>query len=102
MSQKPMPNQIRAAKVLLIIVLLLIATDIGTFFQTEYQLVSPLIPKGIIVEISRPYLFASLISVTAVIAALIFYFFSRYLFTIVICGVALVWHFYYLNWGAYL
>ena len=94
-------NQVTAAKILLVVVLITIGLDIGTFYRTEYQLVSPFIPKSITLDLSRPYLFAAIISVLAVIAALICYFLSKYLFTIIICAIDIVWQLYFLNWGAY-
>ena len=80
-----------AAKVLLIILLVSIAFQIGAFYQTKYQLTSPLIPESTVLHIAQPFLFTALISVACCIAALLFFFYSRYVVTIVICGVALLW-----------
>jgi hypothetical protein len=93
--------QIKFAKILLIALIISIEFDIGAFFQTEYQLKSVFIPKSLILEISRPYLVAALISVLVFIVALLSYFFSKYLFSKIICGLGLAWQYYFLNWGAY-
>jgi hypothetical protein len=90
-----------ASRVLLIWLLISIGTGIGSFFQTEHQVVSPLIPKSIVIEISRPYLFAGLICTGISLVALLFYFFGKFRVVILICCIAIVWRFYYINWGAW-
>ncbi len=94
-------NYVIAARILLVMLLTSIAGDIGAFFQTEYELYTPLIPKSTIIEIARPYLLAALVSAIAMLVALILHFFSRNLFTILICVAALAWQFWYTRWGAY-
>jgi hypothetical protein len=94
-----MINQARAAKILLLILILSITASIARYFQIEYQLDTPLIPKSTVTIISRPYLFSALVSAIGMTIALVIYFFSRYLFVIIMCGLVLIWQIYYLNWG---
>lgn len=82
-------SQNKISKILLVISLVSAGLNIGSYFQTEYQLLSPLIPKSIILDISRPHLFAALISIIGSIISLICYFYSKFLFTIIICGIIL-------------
>ena len=80
----------RIANVLLIVTIVKIAGLIAIFFQTRYQLVSPVIPKGIIADIAAPYLFNALITSVALIAALIFHFYSKHIISIIICACAIL------------
>ena len=89
------------SKILLIVLLVLIAAGIGGFFQAEYQLVSPLIPKSNVIEISRPYLLASLICTGITLIALLFYFSGKFRVVVLVCCLAIIWRTYYTNWGAW-
>jgi len=80
----------RIANVLLIVTIVKIVGLVATFFQAKYQLVSPIIPKDIITDIAAPYLFNALITSIALIAALIFYFYSKHLVSIIICAFAIL------------
>jgi hypothetical protein len=77
------------ANILLTIAVLNIIRLIAVFFQTKHMLISPLIPTDTIVQVSIPYLFNALISSRALAVALVFYFYSKYIVTIVICGITL-------------
>ena len=78
------------ANILLVLAMLNIARMVAVFFQTKYELISPLIPSGIITEVATPHLFIALISSLAITAALIFYFYSKYIVSIIICACTLV------------
>ena len=80
----------KASRVLLIILLFSSLRGLIGFFQTEYQLVSPLIPTSIVLTIGRPFLIASLVGIVGTIAALLFYFYARYLVTVILCGITLI------------
>ena len=82
-------NNKRRANILLIAVILNVAGLIVMFFQTQYVLTSPLIPKATIVDIVAPYLFNALIYSVANIAALLFYFYAKYIVTIIIYAVTI-------------
>ena len=77
----------KVAKVAVIVILVRTAYLLGLFFQTEYQLVSPLIPASTILTIARPFLIEALISILGLIAAQLFFYYSRFLITIIICAV---------------
>ena len=69
------------------------------YFQTEYQLVSPLIPKTVLPDIIRPYMLVGLVSVFAGVIAFGLYVYSKYTFAIIVCGLSLVFaqlYFYFL------
>src|SRR5688572_22213414 len=72
-----MINQARAAKILLLILILSITASIARYFQIEYQLDTPLIPKSTVTIISRPYLFSALVSAIGMTIALVIYFFFQ-------------------------
>jgi len=77
------------ANILLTIAILNIIRLIAVFFQNKLTLTSPLIPGDVITEVSIPHLFNAFISSIAFAVALIFYFYSKYIVTIVICGITL-------------
>jgi hypothetical protein len=78
------------AKIALIVSLISVVRHQLVFHQTRYQLISPIIPEKIIFDIAAPHMICATISAIATIIALIGYFYSRYLFAIVTCGIALV------------
>lgn len=92
-------GQIIAAKVFLIAMLVLAVFNIASFYQTEYTLVSPLIPRSTVLEVGRPHLFTGLITTMLAIPALLCYFFRWYVVTIVICAVTIAWQVFYLSGG---
>jgi hypothetical protein len=78
------------AVALIVLNLLRISTPFIVYFQTKYQLVSPLIPKNVVVDIIAPYMVIGLVSVFLTIAAFIFYVYSKFTFTIIICALNLI------------
>jgi hypothetical protein len=79
-----------ACRILLTVVLYRIASGYIVFIQTDYQLVSPLIPKSTIYEIARPFMIASLLSCVVFMAALWFYFYKKRISTVVLAAVCIV------------
>lgn len=77
-------------RILLTLTLLRAASGYVVFIQTRYQLISPVIPQSMIYEISKPYMFASLITSVVFLSALWFYFFRKRITTIVLCIVAII------------
>jgi hypothetical protein len=61
----------------------------AVYFQTEYSLVSPLIPKTIILDIIRPYMVVGVISTIVTIVAFIFFVYAKFTFTIITCLLSL-------------
>jgi hypothetical protein len=68
---------------LIIVNLLRLSTSFIIYFQTEYQLVSPLIPKTIILDILKPYMTIGLVSVILILIAFIFFVYSKFTFAII-------------------
>jgi hypothetical protein len=99
MNDKALNRQAKASRVLLIIVLCSIGFNTGKFYQTQYILTNPLIPAEATLQIAKPYLWVSFVSVIASILALLFYFYAKYLITIIICALILVWQQYYIWLG---
>lgn len=85
------------SKILLVVQLVAIAAFIGVYFQTEYQLSSPVIPKSMIGEIARPYLLLALITTITLIPAFILYFYSRFLATTILCLLSLLFSQFFFN-----
>jgi hypothetical protein len=85
----------RVAKVSIIVILIRITYLIALFFQTEAQLTSPVIPASTILMIVRPSLIEALLSTIAVIAAQLFFYYPRFLITIIICGVIFLYSFFF-------
>lgn len=54
------------------------------FVQTEYQLVSPIIPQSTILEIARPHIYASLVAGIVLLISLWLYFFKKHLLVIIL------------------
>ncbi|HNJ95026.1 MAG TPA: hypothetical protein PKL81_13605 [Ferruginibacter sp.] len=63
-----------------------------SFFQTEYQLVSPLIPSNLVWQIARHSMIASIISGSLLVPSLLFYFFQRRTWVVACSLLALVLH----------
>src|SRR5438270_1336065 len=85
----------KIANILIVVSIVRIALEIATFFQAEWQLNSPLIPKSTIITIIRPYLLSALISTILLIPALIFYFFNKYVITYIFCGFILMFTYFF-------
>lgn len=75
---------------LIIINLLRTAFCFVSFFQTKYQLDSPLIPQSVILDIVTPYMVTGLGLIFLTIAAFGFFVYSKYMFSIIICVLSLV------------
>jgi hypothetical protein len=61
-----------------------------SFWQTKFQLVSPLIPTTVVDEISEPYWKASMIVSITFIVALWLYFFKKRIAAIIVSGTSIV------------
>ena len=84
---------------LIILNLIRVGVCFVTYFQTKYQLVSPLIPKEIILDIIAPYMLIGFVSVLLTIVAFGLYAYSKFTFVIIICLLSLAFaqlYFYFL------
>lgn len=79
-----------AARILLTLHFFRCLSGLISFWQTKYQLVSPLIPPQTVEEITGPYWKASLIAGVTFLIALWLYFFKRKIAVLAITGVSIV------------
>jgi len=94
---KELPQPIRKkrdleiwARVSLVVLLFSIVRQLILVFQTWYQLVSPLIPKSFIWEIDKQFIFLACISTVCGLVGLIFYYYKKYLWIIILVVLTLV------------
>jgi hypothetical protein len=90
----PVKNRANAAKEVICRVLftlntLMLAATLLMYVQTEYQLNSPLIPRGTIDQIAGPYLKGGLVVAILLIPCLWFYFYRRLIVVIMLQGLSL-------------
>lgn len=64
-----------------------------SFIQTDYQLVSPLIPSSTVFQIAKQSIFASFLPTVLLIPSLLFYFFQKRMIVIITSTTALVYYF---------
>jgi hypothetical protein len=79
-----------AAKISLIVLLLSVVAQFVSIYQTSYQLVSPIIPQNLIWEISKHYIFKAFILTISCFIGLIFYFYNKYLWLIILVVLSLI------------
>ena len=89
-------NKKTAAKISLIVLLLLISSQLLQYFKINYQLQSALIPNSTIILIAEPYIKMAFVLTVACILALLFYFYSRFLLTIIISALSVIFLIVYL------
>ncbi|HEY0611947.1 MAG TPA: hypothetical protein VGD35_19880 [Chitinophaga sp.] len=80
----------KGAKICLVIALLSVIGNLATVIQTQYQIVSPIIPGETIWLIIKPFILMAIATTILTIAGLIFYFYDKYLVTIVVCSIAVL------------
>lgn len=78
------------AKISIIVLLLSIIGQFVSFYQTKYQITSPLIPESIIMDIGGQFIFKALTSTVITIGALILYFYQKYLLIIILVVLTLI------------
>ena len=83
-------NLKKAAKISLVVFLLSVVAQFVSIYQTSYQLVSPLIPQSLIWEISKQYIFKAFILTISCIIGLLFYFYDKYLWLIILVVLTLI------------
>jgi hypothetical protein len=77
-------------KILIGLAIFDIAGQVASYFQTKDQLLSPLIPESTITHIAQPYLINAIFSAFCVIIAFILYYNTRYIASMIICGITLI------------
>ena len=73
----------RASKISLLALLLATIVQFVSVYQTERNLVSPLIPTTLVWDINRQYIFMAFLFTVSSFVGLILYFYDRYLWVIV-------------------
>ena len=77
-------------RILLVINCLLVLSGYVAFVQTDYQLVSPLIPASTVFQIAKHSIYASLPAAVLLIAALCFYFAQKRTMVIILSSLAII------------
>lgn len=90
-------NLKRCSLICLVLVLIIALLQMAGYYQTQYQLVSPLIPKAITDKISKPYLLLAGISFALFLVALPFHYYSKYIVSIVVCVIGIVFPYLYMQ-----
>ncbi len=79
-----------AAKISMIFLLLTIVGQFISIYQTNYQLVSPIISQNTIWEINKQFIFIAFISTIISIVGLLLYFYEKYLWIIILIAITLL------------
>ena len=79
-----------AAKLALIVLNIFVLLQFVSMYQTEYQLVSPLVPRDIIWEINRNYAFMAFCLVVVNIIALLLFYWRKYIAVVILIAVAIL------------
>jgi hypothetical protein len=96
-SPAPAQNNYKiAALVLLSLVALSTIFNGLSWWQTKWQLTSPVIPRSTVNAIALPYLYTSLATIPFVVAALLCYRFRSYLACAIISSIALAGQYIYI------
>jgi hypothetical protein len=90
MNNKIQKNIKTGAKISLLILLLSIVGQFISIYQTNYQLVSPIIPKSTVWEISKQFIFIAFVLTVGSIIALVLYFYEKYLMVIILGAFTLI------------
>jgi hypothetical protein len=90
MNNKTQKNIKTGAKISFLILLLSIAGQFISIYQTNYQLISPIIPKSTIWEISKQFIFITFVLTVSSIIALVLYFYEKYLMVIILVVLILI------------
>lgn len=84
----------KISQITLILLLFSVVANLLSYFQTKYQLASPLIPKDIVYTIIETHMQSALVGSILSLIAILFYFFEKYLVSTIICVFSLLIQFY--------
>jgi hypothetical protein len=90
MNNKTQKNIKAGAKISLLILLLSVACQFISIYQTNCQLISPIIPKSTVWEISKQFIFIAFVLTVSSIIALLLYFYEKYIVVIILAVLTLV------------
>lgn len=88
----PIKNQRfeKGAKVGLIITLVSILGNLASVIQTEYQLVSGLIPNKVIWLVIDSFLYMAIAATVLCLISLILFFYQKYIASVILCAIAII------------
>lgn len=78
------------AKIVLILMLLIVIGELGTTYQAQNQLVSPLIPESLVWDVNKQFVFQAMFFAFVSLVGLLLYFFEKYLYVIFMFIIGLV------------
>ena len=61
-----------------------------SYFQAKYQLVSPLVPNTVVLDIIDPYMLLGLISLAVAVISFGLFLYSKYSYVVAICAANLL------------
>ncbi len=81
-----------------LIILNLLSAGSGyiSYFQAKYQLVSPLVPNTVVLDIIDPYMLLGLISLAIAVISFVLFLYSKYTYVVALCAVNLLFQQIYL------
>jgi len=90
MSDKRQKQLKTGAKISLIVLLLSVVAQFISIYQTDYQLVSPVIPKNIVWEISKQFISIAFIMTVSCIIGLLLFFYNKHVWVIILVVLTLI------------
>jgi hypothetical protein len=75
-----------------------VASGYITFLQTKRQLISPLIPRDLILQVSQPGFYTSSVLSGSFLISLWLYFFRRRFLVIIVSGLSIIMYEFILTW----
>jgi len=90
MNSKTQINLKTAAKISLLILLLSIVKQFISIYQTSSQLVSPIIPKIMVWEISKQFILVAFVLTVSSVIGLVLYFYDKYLLILILAVLTLI------------
>jgi hypothetical protein len=78
-----------ASKVALVVLNFFLLMQFVSMYQTEYQLVTPLVPKNVLWEINRQYAFVAFVLTGVNIVSLLLFFWKKHMAVVIVIAIAL-------------
>lgn len=82
----------RYAKASLLAILILVILCYVEILQTDYQLISPLVPSSVVLQINKPIVISGLICSLLSIVGLVLFFYKKYQLVILAAVIAILIH----------
>ncbi len=78
------------AKIALVVLLFNVLRHVAAVYRTKLQMVNPLIPESITMEIIKQHVFHATVSTIASIIGLALFFFDKYLLVIILVALTII------------